>query len=123
MSETYLLAFHLGPVQDFIVTARRTQDWWMGSWLLSHLSQTAMKALPKGTVLVVPEKVSEAADATVADTPNHFTARLFGPDPAADAGAVEMAVRNRWQPDTPQPNSIGQTVKKAIFRDVDEALW
>jgi hypothetical protein len=40
---SHLLAFHLGPVQDFIAIARRTQDWWMGSWLLSHLTRKAIE--------------------------------------------------------------------------------
>src|SRR3990170_6428694 len=37
------LLFAIGPVQDFIVTARKTQDLWAGSYLLSYLSWSAMK--------------------------------------------------------------------------------
>jgi CRISPR-associated protein, crm2 family len=33
MSE-YLLAIHIGPVQEFIAAARRTSDLWAGSQLL-----------------------------------------------------------------------------------------
>ncbi len=39
------LIFSLGPVQEFIAAARRTQDLWMGSWLLSYLSWKAMEKL------------------------------------------------------------------------------
>lgn len=37
------LLFSLGPVQEFIATARKTQDLWMGSYILSYLSWQAMK--------------------------------------------------------------------------------
>ena len=37
----YLMLINIGPVQDFIATARRSRDLWFGSWLLSELSKTA----------------------------------------------------------------------------------
>ena len=39
------LLFSIGPVQDFIVTARKTHDLWAGSYLLSYLSWSAMKVV------------------------------------------------------------------------------
>ena len=36
-----LLLFHVGPVQGFIVSARRSRDLWFGSWMLSELSKAA----------------------------------------------------------------------------------
>lgn len=41
------LLFSIGPVQDFIATARKTQDLWAGSYLLSYLSWSAMKVVAK----------------------------------------------------------------------------
>lgn len=41
MDEMHLVIFHIGPVQDFIATARRSRDLWFGSWLLSELSKAA----------------------------------------------------------------------------------
>ncbi len=41
----YLLLIHIGPVQDFIATARRSRDLWFGSRLLSELSKAAAKAI------------------------------------------------------------------------------
>ena len=38
-----LLSFSIGPVQDFIATARRTQDWWMK--VCASLAGTAILAL------------------------------------------------------------------------------
>lgn len=37
----------VGPVQDFIATARRSRDLWFGSWMLSELSKAAALALTK----------------------------------------------------------------------------
>jgi len=40
-----VLLFAIGPVQDFIATARKTQDLWASSYLLSYLSWSAMKVV------------------------------------------------------------------------------
>ncbi|MFN3533316.1 MAG: type III-B CRISPR-associated protein Cas10/Cmr2 [Candidatus Brocadia sp.] len=45
LPEPSLLLFSIGPVQDFIATARKTQDLWAGSYMLSYISWTAMKAI------------------------------------------------------------------------------
>ena len=42
---TQYFHFSLGPVQSFIAQARRTRDFWAGSFLLSWLSAVAMKAV------------------------------------------------------------------------------
>jgi len=41
---TYLSLFQIGPVQEFIQTARKTQDFWSGSFLLSYLNSRAIAA-------------------------------------------------------------------------------
>lgn len=38
MATQYLMAFAIGPVQEFIASARRSRDLWFGSWLLSEMS-------------------------------------------------------------------------------------
>jgi len=48
--------FSLGPVQSFIAQARRTRDFWAGSFLLSWLSAVAMQAVKKQSgKIVFPE--------------------------------------------------------------------
>lgn len=42
-----LLIFSLGPVQGFIAQARRTQDLWIGSYILSYLAWQAAQAIAK----------------------------------------------------------------------------
>ncbi len=41
----HLLIVNIGPVQEFIASARRSRDLWFGSWLLSELSKAAAKAI------------------------------------------------------------------------------
>ncbi len=54
MSDQYF-HFTLGPVQSFVAQARRTRDFWAGSFLLSYLSAVAIKAVEKqGGDLIFP---------------------------------------------------------------------
>lgn len=41
----YLLAIQIGPVQEFIATARKSRYLWFGSWLLSELAKAAARTL------------------------------------------------------------------------------
>jgi CRISPR type III-B/RAMP module-associated protein Cmr3 len=114
---SHLLAFHLGPVQDFIATARRTQDWWMGSWLLSHLTRKAIEiAQQKGASLVLPMELVGSLDPAIADTPNHFFARIGDAHPAEVAREVELGVRCEWW-------LIHRKVKSELFDHVANDLW
>jgi CRISPR-associated protein Cmr2 len=52
----HVLLLHLGPIQDFIVQARRTRDLWFGSHVLSEVSKAAARAMAgcPGTTLIFP---------------------------------------------------------------------
>lgn len=52
----YLLSLAIGPVQPFIATARRTQDLWMGSRLLSDLMQAGINEIRNETELIFPNE-------------------------------------------------------------------
>ena len=45
MADRQYFHFTLGPVQGFVAQARRTRDFWAGSFLLSWLSGVAMAAV------------------------------------------------------------------------------
>ena len=47
----HLLAISVGPVQEFIASARRSRDLWFGSWLLSELSKAAAKQIGKDNLI------------------------------------------------------------------------
>ncbi|OCS91025.1 type III-B CRISPR-associated protein Cas10/Cmr2 [Caryophanon latum] len=43
MTEQYLVTFTVGPVQSFIASARKVEDFWSGSYILSHLVREALR--------------------------------------------------------------------------------
>jgi len=115
-----LLVFSIGPVQSFIAAARRTQDLWMGSWLLSSLAWTAMETIaesygPDAVIFpslrgqplcdlwlynqgVVPEEYKPRPEKlALASLPNKFVALLPSSEAEPAAVAAETAVRNRWR--------------------------
>ena len=47
INHQYLFSAAIGPVQDFIASARRTRDLWFGSRLLSELSKVVAKEIGK----------------------------------------------------------------------------
>jgi len=55
-----LLVISIGPVQEFIASARRSRDLWYGSWLLSELSKAA--ALHLATTCGVEKLIFPAVD-------------------------------------------------------------
>src|SRR5260370_19734570 len=53
---SYLFLVNIGPVQDFIASARRSRDLFFGSWLLSELSKAAAKEIVNNKgILIFPE--------------------------------------------------------------------
>jgi CRISPR-associated protein Cmr2 len=44
MSKSFLI-IAIGPIQDFIASARRCRDLWYGSWLLSHLAEKVARVI------------------------------------------------------------------------------
>ncbi len=70
-----MLLISLGPIQDFINSARRCQDLWFGSWLLSDLARA----------------VGNAVQATVADAGGNAAACIIFPAGLSSAHAEEGA--------------------------------
>lgn len=112
------LVFSIGPVQDFIAAARRTQDLWMGSWLLSYLSWKAMESLAEAfgpDVVVFPSLrqqplcdfwlskthglpcTPEPADLARPTFPNKFVALLPAAEAKEAAKQAEKTVRTEWE--------------------------
>lgn len=114
-----LLVFSIGPVQEFIAAARRTQDLWMGSWLLSYLSWTAMKSLAEeyGPDVIVfpslrgqplcdlwlvhakqiPTQQPSPQDLALASLPNKFVALLPESEAKSALERAKQAIRDEWQ--------------------------
>jgi len=112
------LIFSIGPVQDFIAAARRTQDLWMGSWILSYVSWKAMESLADHfgpDVIVFPSLRGQPlcdrwlsttyglscnpspADLGRPSLPNRFLALLPAEQASRAARKAEEAVREEWK--------------------------
>jgi hypothetical protein len=94
------LHFHLGPAGGFIDEARRTRDYWAGSFLLSWLTGKAMSAAsPKREEIILPvvqEEVEGASGASLRALLRTWVVRiidertfLVDPTLAAIAAAAE----------------------------------
>lgn len=97
MAESLLL-ITIGPVQEFIASARRTRDLWFGSWLLSELSREAALYLSDAKVggrLIFPHGHEQLQDRSV-DVVNRIMAVLPNHEQANDvANGIDQAVRTR----------------------------
>lgn len=121
--------FTLGPVQGFVSQARRTRDFWAGSFLLSWLSGIAMKAVEAQNGVIrfpvpdakfmtaITEGASGRAGPHQGGIPNRFVADV---GPGFDAQRVADAVRAAWR-------ALGQEVYNADLKHAEapntRAIW
>ncbi len=92
----YLFICSLGPVQDFIASARRSRDLWYGSWILSELAKTAALALGKNNLIFPSNNVDIEPNSSLSFS-NKIIARIETKDPEEIGKKVEEAVRNRLE--------------------------
>jgi CRISPR-associated protein Cmr2 len=86
----------LGPVQDFIATARKAQDLWFGSWVLSELSRAAALAAREVGALIVPHQDDPGAlEKETTNVVNKILVRVDEGDVARCAAAVKQTVSAR----------------------------
>ncbi|ACA60319.1 type III-B CRISPR-associated protein Cas10/Cmr2 [Candidatus Desulforudis audaxviator] len=100
MAEMHLVVFHIGPVQDFIATARRSRDLWFGSWLLSELAKAAALEIVQQNgndisclVFPAPDKLEQLKSFDF-NAPNKVVARVRC-DPAELRESVREAILRR----------------------------
>jgi len=127
----HLLIVQLGPVQDFIIQARRTRDLWFGSHLLSELSRAAAKTAAAHGTLIFPALDENDPELDPCDTLSRDT----GPpvsiankvvvelrrslDPRAVAQAVRTAVDTRWRAIA---DGVRRKYEADLAADID-AVW
>ncbi|MEZ4618472.1 MAG: type III-B CRISPR-associated protein Cas10/Cmr2 [Caldilineaceae bacterium] len=94
-AQKVLLIFSIGPVQSFIATARRTQDLYVSSSLLSHLAKVGVKAAEQAKAkLIYPVQIDGQWPASV---PNRFVAEVDTTQINQIATAIEGAIQREWQ--------------------------
>jgi CRISPR-associated protein Cmr2 len=120
--------FTLGPVQGFVSQARRTRDFWAGSFLLSWLSGVAMAATEQmGGTITFPIPATGYLDwirgngkgeiPRQGSIPNRFKASV--PD-GFDGKLVEQAVRDAWMK---LADHVWQQDLKAIASPATREVW
>jgi CRISPR-associated protein Cmr2 len=134
MGREYLIVFHIGPVQDFIATARRSRDLWFGSWLLSELAKAAAQEIVRQngnapSCLIFPAPHAGGLQAEEFNVANKVLAKVTKA-PAALGKAVRDAVRRRLNEITNtafQEGKIGgefdRTVAWRQVEDFPEVFW
>lgn len=109
------MQFTLGPVQGFVAQARRTKDFWAGSFILSYLTGQAMMAVIRSGGKIIFPAVADVSGISdpllqaisrqegveftepfpmIGSLPNRFTAKV--PDGFSGADCVE-AVNATWR--------------------------
>ncbi len=144
-SRPSIFQFTLGPVQGFVAQARRTRDFWAGSFILSWLSSVAIAAIEKqgGKIqFPVPDEgymrtLTGQGDATEAwpqqgSIPNRFLATTaqvpagFHPEwvaQAVKAAWLELA-REVWQGDLQHlAGSVTETIWQRQINNFWEISW
>lgn len=123
MSDTkHYFHFTLGPVQGFVSQARRTRDFWAGSFILSWLAAVAIKAVhfqsddkPLDKVILFPQP----------DT--NYMAWLIGE--GKENRPTQGSIPNRFKglvaevnPNTFNPHAVVESVQEA-WKALAEEIW
>jgi len=109
----YMVLFQIGPVQEFIRAARKTQDYWASSFLLSYLNCQAINAFGKNNV-VFPQVTSSSffdnalknasfwkrvsgSAAYIPSVPNRFFGIIEGDNLVTQLQNARNAVYESWK--------------------------
>jgi CRISPR-associated protein Cmr2 len=100
----HLIIVSIGPVQEFIASARRSRDLWFGSWLLSELSKAAAKTIAdryglEGLIFPAPAEKQALEPETNFNVANKVVALvdIESNEVAAVGRSINHAVRDRLQ--------------------------
>lgn len=120
-----LLLLSLGPIQDFIASARSCQDLWFGSHLLSDLSRAVAEAMPEGALIFPGSTSDEGGRPAVA---NKILARVTGDfaKVAADAKlALDRALDGHFERLRSKLEGVEweEAAAKAQIEDLIELVW
>ena len=96
----FLFQCAIGPVQDFIATARRSRDLWYGSWMLSELSKAAAQALAveagiHNLIFPAPQDINELSPDTDLNVANRVVAVVQGDPVTIGEKTVQEAIAQR----------------------------
>jgi CRISPR-associated protein Cmr2 len=115
----HLFIFTIGPVQSFIAQARKTQDLYAGSQLLSDLIDFAMKEVQSKGEVIFP-----FAGAT--SKPNRFVAKISSDDIKKTGNDLQIAVKEKLlsiAEDAFKEKPTFYAIAEAQLEDFLESYW
>jgi CRISPR-associated protein Cmr2 len=123
--------FTLGPVQGFVAQARRTRDFWAGSFILSWLSAVAMRAvIAQGGKIVFPKAdehylkwlvgKGETEAPRQGSVPNRFKAEFEHDLNTQNAEQVVNCVQKAW---TELAEIVWENDLKRYAGEAQRAIW
>ena len=128
----HLFICSIGPVQEFIATARRSRDLWYGSWMLSELSKAAAKQIGKLTppgelIFPYPPDIKALEPASDFNAPNKIVALIDG-DPTSIGKEIRQKVKARldelWaDADSHVKGDINKALAQKQIDDLLEFYW
>ncbi len=111
------VAFSISPVQEFISQARRTRDYWAGSFLLSYLSGKAMEKIKSsGCEILVPDILKDPFYQYLIDRNNNSIPTF---------GSLPNVFLYRYNEEK-DPIIISQEAEKCIldtWKTIAEKIW
>lgn len=131
----YLFQITIGPVQEFIATARRSRDLWFGSFLLSELSRAAAQAIPdwqNQLIFPAPNVITQAgsdAEYEPANVANKIVAVIDTDDVQQFGASIEQAILKqlRQQRDKAFKHIIWDSADRQLaeqqIEDMLECYW
>jgi CRISPR-associated protein Cmr2 len=99
----YALLFTIGGVQDFIASARKINDLWSGSYMVSYLTAQGIKALPSGYEMIFPNKnnplINDKYDEKIFKTslPNKFLAKFETENIGDTVKKIEDSIKDAYK--------------------------
>lgn len=107
----HLLIWTLGPVQPFIEAARKSQDLWVGSFLLATLMEAALAAVEPPAEIIYPFEKKIDVEQRIPDLPNVFVARCSRADAPLIAQRARDAIDAQWN-----------TIQHQVWRNLSAAM-
>ncbi|MFN3266723.1 MAG: type III-B CRISPR-associated protein Cas10/Cmr2, partial [Deinococcales bacterium] len=127
----HLLLIALGPVQDFIMTARSSGDLWFGSHLLSECSKAAARAVAEcennaqALIFPAPKDTDELCINSSLNVANVILAQVQGvPQEVAEnaRAAIRQTIQTYWQ-GAQVPAEVRNVAAEQQIEDFIEFYW
>lgn len=121
MADKYLFMYTIGPVQSYIEQARKTQDLFAGSRILSRLSECGMRTVKDSNGEILFPAFKGDADSKKISYPNRFVALIETEDIDDFGSEVDTAVKEKFKEMLP-PNKVSNSNIQIAYEQIKSHL-